>query len=148
MDLVGYSSEVFERIRRDYLAFIEKLDIHDIRFIPLSALKGDNVVSRSEEMPWYQGQALMELLDTIEIAKDQNFTNPRFPVQYVNRPNLDFRGYSGTVAAGVFRKGDTITVLPSKKTSRIKSIVTYDGELEEAFPPQAVTMTLTDEIDV
>jgi bifunctional enzyme CysN/CysC len=148
MDLVGYSADVFERIRSDYLAFIEKLDIHDVRFIPLSALKGDNVVTRSEEMPWYQGQALMELLDTIEIAKDQNFTTPRFPVQYVNRPNLDFRGYSGTVAAGVFRKGDPITVLPSKKTSRIKSIVTYDGELEEAFPPQAVTITLTDEIDV
>lgn len=148
MDLVGYCQDAFERIRGDYLAFIEKLDIHDVRFIPLSALKGDNVVSRSEEMPWYQGQALMELLDTIEIAKDQNFTNPRFPVQYVNRPNLDFRGYSGTVAAGVFRKGDPITVLPSRKTSRIKSIVTYDGELEEAFPPQAVTITLTDEIDV
>ncbi|BBA33649.1 bifunctional sulfate adenylyltransferase subunit 1/adenylylsulfate kinase [Methylocaldum marinum] len=148
MDLVGYSSDVFERIRSDYLAFIEKLDIHDVRFIPLSALMGDNVVSRSGEMPWYQGQALMELLDTIEIAKDQNFTNPRFPVQYVNRPNLDFRGYSGTVAAGVFRKGDAITVLPSRKTSCIKSIVTYDGELEEAFPPQAVTITLADEIDV
>jgi len=148
MDLIGYSAEVFERIRSDYMAFIEKLDIHDVRFIPLSALKGDNVVSRSEEMPWYQGQALMELLDTIEIAKDQNFTNPRFPVQYVNRPNLDFRGYSGTVAAGVFRKGDPVTVLPSRKTSRIKSIVTFDGELEEAFPPQAVTITLSDEIDV
>ncbi|CAI8816613.1 sulfate adenylyltransferase subunit CysN [Methylocaldum szegediense] len=148
MDLVGYSRDVFERIRSDYLAFVEKLDIHDVRFIPLSALKGDNVVSRSEEMPWYQGPALMELLDTIEIAKDQNFTNPRFPVQYVNRPNLDFRGYSGTVAAGIFRKGDSVTVLPSRKTSRIKSIVTYDGELEEAFPPQAVTITLTDEVDV
>ncbi|MGX2040655.1 sulfate adenylyltransferase subunit CysN [Methylocaldum sp. MU1018] len=148
MDLVGYSRDVFERIRSDYLAFVEKLDIHDIRFIPLSALKGDNVVSRSGEMPWYQGQALMELLDGIEIAKDQNFTNPRFPVQYVNRPNLDFRGYSGTVAAGVLRKGEPVTVLPSKKTSRIKSIVTYDGELEEAFPPQAVTITLDDEIDV
>src|SRR5690554_1700970 len=124
MDLVGYSRDVFERIRSDYLAFVEKLDIHDVRFIPLSALKGDNVVSRSEEMPWYQGPALMELLDTIEIAKDQNFTNPRFPVQYVNRPNLNFRGYSGTVAAGIFRKGDSVTVLPSRKTSRIKSIVT------------------------
>lgn len=148
MDLAGYRQDVFERIRSDYLAFIEKLDIHDVRFIPLSALKGDNVVTRSEEMPWYEGQALMELLDTIEIAKDQNFTNPRFPVQYVNRPNLNFRGYSGTVAAGIFRKGDSVTVLPSRKTSRIKSIVTYDGELDEAFPPQAVTITLTDEIDV
>ncbi|HYE33833.1 sulfate adenylyltransferase subunit CysN [Methylocaldum sp.] len=148
MDLAGYSRDVFERIRSDYLAFVEKLNIHDVRFIPLSALKGDNVVVHSDEMPWYQGQALMELLDTIEIAQDQNFTNPRFPVQYVNRPNLDFRGYSGTMAAGVFRKGDSVTVLPSKKTSRIKSIVSYDGELDEAFPPQAVTVTLDDEIDV
>ena len=148
MDLMDYSQEVFERIRSDYLDFVETLDIHDVRFIPLSALKGDNVVHPSEKMPWYQGEALMELLDSIEIAKDQNYENPRFPVQYVNRPNLDFRGYSGTVAAGVFRKGDEVMALPSRKTSRIASIVTYDGELEQAFPPQAVTLTLEDEIDV
>jgi bifunctional enzyme CysN/CysC len=148
MDLVGYGQEVFERIRNDYLTFVETLNIHDIRFIPMSALKGDNVVHASEAMPWYRGEALMELLDSIEIANDQNFQNPRFPVQYVNRPHLDFRGYSGTVAAGVFRKGDAVMALPSRKTSRIASIVTYDGELEEAFPPQAVTFTLEDEIDV
>ncbi|HWP01807.1 MAG TPA: sulfate adenylyltransferase subunit CysN [Methylococcus sp.] len=148
MDLVRYSEAMFRRIQADYLAFSEKLDLKDVRFIPISALKGDNVVHRSEAMPWYDGAPLMEILDTIEIARDQNFDDPRFPVQYVNRPNLDFRGYSGTVAAGVFRPGDPILVLPSRKTSRIRSIVTYDGELEEAFPPQAVTLTLEDEIDV
>lgn len=148
MDLIDFSESVFNQIRADYLAFAEKLDLKDIRFLPLSALKGDNVVNPSVHMPWYEGPPLMDLLDTIEIAGDQNFQNPRFPVQYVNRPNLDFRGYSGTVAAGVFRKGDTVMVLPSRKTSRIASIVTYDGELEQAFPPQAVTLTLEDEIDV
>ncbi|BBL76276.1 sulfate adenylyltransferase subunit CysN [Methylomagnum ishizawai] len=148
MDLVDYSEAVFEQIRADYLAFVESLNIHDVRCIPLSALKGDNVVHRSEKMPWYQGEGLMDLLDSIEIAKDQNYQNPRFPVQYVNRPHLDFRGYSGTVAAGVFKKGDEVMALPSRKTSHITSIVTYDGELEQAFPPQAVTITLADEIDV
>jgi bifunctional enzyme CysN/CysC len=148
MDLVGYSQDVFEKIRNDYLTFVETLNLHDIRFIPMSALKGDNVVHVSAAMPWYRGEALMELLDSIEISKDQNLQNPRLPVQYVNRPHLDFRGYSGTVAAGVFRKGDPVMALPSRKTSRIASIVTYDGELAEAFPPQAVTFTLEDEIDV
>ena len=148
MDLVDFSEDVFNGIRADYLAFAEKLTIKDIRFLPLSALKGDNVVNPSPSMPWYTGQPLMALLDSIEIADDQNFVNPRFPVQYVNRPNLDFRGYSGTVAAGIFRKGDPVMALPSRKTSRIASIVTYDGEREEAFPPQAVTITLEDEIDV
>ena len=148
MDLVDFSEDVFNGIRADYLAFAEKLAIKDIRFLPLSALKGDNVVNPSPSMPWYTGQPLMALLDSIEIADDQNFVNPRFPVQYVNRPNLDFRGYSGTVAAGIFRKGDPVMALPSRKTSRIAAIVTYDGEQEEAFPPQAVTITLEDEIDV
>ena len=148
MDLVDFSEDVFNGIRADYLAFAEKLAIKDIRFLPLSALKGDNVVNPSPSMPWFSGQPLMALLDSIEIANDQNFVNPRFPVQYVNRPNLDFRGYSGTVAAGIFRTGDPIMALPSRKTSRIASIVTYDGELEEAFPPRTVTITLEDEIDV
>jgi bifunctional enzyme CysN/CysC len=148
MDLVDFSENVFNRIRADYLAFADKLNLRDIRFLPLSALKGDNVVNPSHHMPWYAGPPLMELLDTIAIADDQNFENPRFPVQYVNRPHLDFRGYSGTVAAGIFRRGDPVLALPSRKTSRIAAIVTYDGELEEAFPPQAVTLTLEDEIDV
>jgi bifunctional enzyme CysN/CysC len=99
-------------------------------------------------MPWFTGLPMMETLNTVKITNDRNFSNARFPVQYVNRPNLDFRGFCGTVAAGVFRKGDTVTALPSGKSSTIKSIVTYDGELEQAFPPMAVTLTLTDEIDV
>ena len=148
MDLVDYSASVFAQIRTDYLAFAGQLQLPDIRVLPLSALKGDNVVNPSANMPWYDGLPLMELLDTLEIADDQNFTNPRFPVQYVNRPHLDFRGYSGTVAAGVFRKGDPVMALPSRKTSRIAAIVTYDGEREAAFPPLAVTLTLEDEIDV
>jgi bifunctional enzyme CysN/CysC len=148
MDLVDYSESVFNRIRRDYLDFVAKLDTHDIRFIPISALKGDNVVNPSADMPWHDGQPLMELLDTIEIAQDQNFADVRFPVQWVNRPNLNFRGFSGTLAAGILKKGDPIIALPSRRTSRVKSIVTYDGELAEAFPPQAITVTLDDEIDV
>jgi sulfate adenylyltransferase subunit 1 len=148
MDLVGYREAVFNMIRREYLDFIESLNLHDVRFIPLSALKGDNVVDSSDNMPWYRGQPLMELLETIEIASDQNFDDLRFPVQYVNRPNPDFRGYSGTLAAGVLRRGDPVLALPSQRTSRVKSIVTYDGELAEAFPPQAITVTLEDEIDL
>ncbi len=148
MDLVNYSQSVFDKIRSDYLAFVKTLDLHDVRFIPISALKGDNVVNRSEAMPWYDGQPLMELLDSIEIAGDQNFANLRFPVQWVNRPNLDFRGFSGTMAAGLLKKGDPVMALPSRKISRVKAIVTHDGDLEEAFPPQAITVTLEDEIDV
>jgi bifunctional enzyme CysN/CysC len=148
MDLVDYSQPVFDKIKEDYLAFVASLDLHDIRFLPMSALKGENVVNRSGFMPWFDGQPLMELLDTIEIAEDQNFSDMRFPVQWVNRPNLDFRGFSGTLAAGVLRKGDAVMALPSRKTSWVKAIVTYDGELQQAFPPQAVTVTLEDEIDV
>ena len=148
MDLVGYSESVFSKIKDDYLAFVDTLDLHDIRFIPMSALDGDNVVNRSENMRWFTGQSLMETLNTVKIANDRNFEDARFPVQYVNRPNLDFRGFCGTVAAGVFRKGDHITALPSGKSSKIKEIVTYDGNLEEAFPPMAVTLTLEDEIDI
>ncbi len=148
MDLVDYDEAVFNKIKNDYLDFMAKLDRVDFRFIPISALKGDNVVNISENMPWYDGQPLMQILETVEIASDRNFENVRFPVQYVNRPNLDFRGYCGTIAGGVIQKGDKITVLPSGKTSTIKSIVTYEGELEEAFPPMAITLTLEDEIDV
>ncbi|HRD89148.1 MAG TPA: sulfate adenylyltransferase subunit CysN [Accumulibacter sp.] len=148
MDLVDFSRMVYESIRDEYLEFARGLDVTEIRFIPLSALKGDNVVRRSERTPWFDGVPLMELLDTIEIADDENFDDLRFPVQWVNRPNLDFRGFSGTLAAGVLRKGDPVLALPSRKSSRVKAIVTYDGELEEAFPPQAITVTLEDEIDV
>ncbi len=148
MDLIDYSEAEFDKIKQDYLDFVKTLDLHDIHFIPMSALNGDNVVNKSEHMPWYTGMPVMDLLNSIEIANDQNFNDARFPVQYVNRPNLDFRGFCGTIASGVFKKGDTVTALPSGKSSSIKSIVTYDGELEEAFPPMAVTLTLDDEIDI
>ncbi len=148
MDLMSYSETTFNEIKQTYLDFTSTLDLHDICFIPMSALDGDNVVNASDNMPWYTGETLMAALNSIEIANDHNFTDARFPVQYVNRPNLDFRGFCGTVASGVFRKGDLITALPSGKSSKIKSIVTYDGDLEQAFPPMAVTLTLEDEIDI
>jgi bifunctional enzyme CysN/CysC len=148
MDLVGYSQERFESIQREYTGFVAKLGIPDVQFIPISALKGDNVVDKSGAMPWYQGPPLLSHLETVHIASDRNLTDVRFPVQYVLRPNLDFRGFAGTVASGILRKGDELLALPSGKKSRIKSIVTFDGELEEAFPPMAVTVTLDDEIDV
>jgi bifunctional enzyme CysN/CysC len=148
MDLVEYREATFNKIKQDYLDFTATLDLQDITFIPMSALDGDNVVNRSAHMPWFIGQPLMDALNSIEIANDRNFSDARFPVQYVNRPNLDFRGFCGTVASGVFRKGDKITALPSGKSSKIKTIVTYDGELEQAFPPMAVTLTLEDEIDI
>jgi bifunctional enzyme CysN/CysC len=148
MDLMDYSEAVFNKIKADYLVFTHSLDLHDIRFIPMSALDGDNVVNRSENMPWFTDEPLMDALNNIQIVNDHNFSDARFPVQYVNRPNLDFRGFCGTVASGIFRTGDTVTALPSGKSSKIKSIVTYDGELAQAFPPMAVTFTLNDEIDV
>ncbi|MSS75332.1 MAG: sulfate adenylyltransferase subunit CysN [Methyloglobulus sp.] len=148
MDLMDYSESVFNKIKQDYLSFTSTLDLHDINFIPMSALDGDNVVNPSENMPWFTGLPLMEALNSVKIANDHNFADARFPVQYVNRPNLDFRGFCGTVASGVFHKGDVVTALPSGKSSKIKSIVTYDGDLPEAFPPMAVTFTLEDEIDV
>jgi bifunctional enzyme CysN/CysC len=148
MDLEEYSESVFNKIKQEYLTFTSTLDLHDICFIPMSALDGDNVVNRSANMPWFNGEPLMETLNTVKIANDHNFADARFPVQYVNRPNLDFRGFCGTVAAGIFNVGDTVTALPSGKSSKIKSIVSYDGELQEAFPPMAVTFTLQDEIDI
>ncbi|MCD8193534.1 MAG: sulfate adenylyltransferase subunit CysN, partial [Tannerellaceae bacterium] len=148
MDLVGFDREVFDRIVTEYKQFVEPLGIDDITYIPLSALDGDNVVDKSDRTPWYEGQSLLDYLETVPIDQDRNFTDFRFPVQYVLRPNLDFRGFSGKVASGIVRKGDTVMALPSGKTSRVKSIVTYDGELEYAFPPQCITITLEDEIDV
>ncbi|XSG86372.1 MAG: sulfate adenylyltransferase subunit CysN [Methylohalobius sp. ZOD2] len=148
MDLMEYRQDIFDAIRRDYLAFSDKLNLPDIRFIPLSALKGDNVAGPSPNMPWYSGPSMLEILETVEIAKDQNFQDARFPVQYVNRPNLDFRGFSGTLAAGVLHPGDEIVVLPSGQKSRVRQIVTFDGNVDKAFPPMAVTLTLEDEIDV
>ncbi len=147
MDIVDYSEEVFETIRRDYVDFASRLDLPDVHFMPISALKGDNVVTNSDNMPWFEGRPLMTLLETVYIGSDRNMEDFRFPVQYVTRPNLDFRGFAGTIASGIIRKGDEIITLPSRKKSRIKSIVTFDGELDEAFAPQSVTLTLEDEID-
>jgi len=149
MDLMNYSEDVYQKIKADYAEFSTQLDISgDLRYLPMSALNGDNVVESSEQMSWYEGAPLMTMLEGIQISSDRNMTDFRFPVQYVNRPNLDFRGYCGTVASGLVRKGDEVMALPSKKTSKISSIITYEGELEEAFPPQAVTLTLEDEIDI
>ncbi len=148
MDLVDYSQEVYDRICRDYNEFVAQLDVLDVRFFPISALKGDNVVDISDTMPWYHGKSLLEFLETIHISSDRNFEDLRYPVQYVLRPSLKFRGFATTLASGVIRKNDEIMVLPSRKKSRVKSILTYDGEPEFAFPPQAVTVTLEDEIDI
>ncbi|AYC34222.1 sulfate adenylyltransferase subunit CysN [Pseudomonas cavernae] len=150
MDLMDFDQAVFERIKADYLVFAEqiKLTPTSIHFVPMSALKGDNVVNKSERSPWYSGQSLMEILETVEIAGDRNFNDMRFPVQYVNRPNLNFRGFAGTLASGVVHKGDEVVVLPSGKSSKVKSIVTFEGELEAAGPGQAITLTLEDEVDV
>ncbi|MFE8072132.1 sulfate adenylyltransferase subunit CysN [Marinobacteraceae bacterium S3BR75-40.1] len=148
MDLVDYSEERFNEIREDYLDFCGNLDLQDIRFVPISALEGDNVVSRSEKTPWFKDQPLMEILETVAISKDKDLEHLRFPVQYVNRPHLNFRGFCGTVASGTVSPGDTIMALPSRKTSKVKEIVTLDGNLEEAYADQAVTLTLEDEIDI
>ncbi len=148
MDLLNFDETAFEKIKKDYQEFSNKLGMKDVIFVPISALDGDNVVNRSERAPWYKGQTLMEILETAPIAGDKNFSDFRFPVQYVNRPNLDFRGFCGNVASGVVKVGDQVRVLPSGKTSHVKSIVTFDGDLKEAFSGQAVTLTLTDEVDV
>ena len=148
MDLVDFSEEKFNEIVTEYKKFTAPLGIPDITCIPLSALEGDNVVEKSSRTPWYSGPTLLEFLETVHIDNDHNLSDFRFPVQYVLRPNLDFRGFCGKVASGVVHKGDEVMALPSGKKSRIKSIVTYDGELDYAFPPQSVTLTLEDEIDV
>ena len=148
MDLVDYSEEVFNKIKNEYLQLTSQLGIEDVTCFPLSAKMGDNVVEKSDKTPWFDGTSLLQYLETVPIDQDRNMNDFRFPVQYVLRPNLDFRGFSGKVASGIIRKGDTIMALPSKKTSRVKSIVTYEGELDYAFCPQCVTITLEDEIDI
>lgn len=148
MDLMEYSQEVYQQIKADYREMAKNFNIEDIRFVPISALKGDNVVTPSEKMDWYPGATLMKLLETVKVDKDKNLEHMRFPVQYVNRPNLDFRGFCGTLASGQVQVGDNVTALPSGKTSKVKSVYTHDGELETAQPGQAITITLEDEIDV
>lgn len=152
MDLVGYSEEIFNRICADFDNFSSKLEIQDIRYIPISALKGDNVVDRSANMPWYNGPTMLYVLENVHISSDHNFVDCRFPVQKVIRPQSeehpDFRGYAGRIEGGIFKPGDEVMALPSGFTSHIKSIETYDGPLEESFPPMSVVMTLEDEIDI
>jgi bifunctional enzyme CysN/CysC len=153
MDLVDWSEERFQSIVADFSAFADSLlEVADVTFIPLSALRGDNVVERSDAMPWYQGRPLLEHLETVEIAEDRNLVNVRFPVQYVVRPMSDafhdYRGYAGQVAGGVMRAGEEVVVLPSGLRSRISSIDTYDGPVEEAFTGMSVTVRLVDDIDV
>lgn len=152
MDLVEYKEEVYNKIVEDYKAFSSKLEVHDIQFVPISALHGDNVVNRSENMEWFQGATLLHMLETVHIESDYNHIDCRFPVQYVVRPQTkehqDFRGYTGRVAGGIFRQGDNIVVLPSGFTSKIKSIEFGEEQLKEAFAPMSVTITLEDEIDI
>lgn len=148
MDLVGYSQDVYRNIVSTYEDFSDKLDIQDISFIPVSALKGDNVTTRSDNMPWYEGSTLLHHLETVHVTADRNLRDFRFPVQYVVRPHLDFRGFAGRIASGTISVGEGIVVLPSGRASTVESIVTYDEELKEAFAPQSVVITLKDEIDV
>ena len=149
MDIGGYSEETFLKIRQSFSDFAQKLDSPDVRFVPISALKGTNVVRRSPELtPWYSGPSLLELLETVDLSQDLNTRDFRFPVQVVIRPNLNFRGFAGTVVSGVIKPGEKIRVLPSNRTSVVKRIVTSDGDLQEASAPQAVTLELTDEVDI
>jgi adenylyl-sulfate kinase len=148
MDLVDFSQKIFDDICAEYKNFVTQLDIPDVEFIPLSALKGDNVVDVSDRMPWYHGKSMLEFLEKVHISSDRNYDDFRFPVQYVLRPDRDFRGFAGKVASGIVHVGDTVMALPSRKTSKVKSIPTYDGTLEKAFPPQSVTLELEDEIDI
>lgn len=152
MDLVDYDEAVYNEIKDNFEQFAAKLDVKDVHFIPISALKGDNVVKRSPQTPWYEGPTLIYYLENVHIGSDFNFIDARFPVQYVVRPNTDeyhdYRGYAGRVAGGIFKKGDEVMLLPSGFTSRISKIDTHDGELEEAFPPQSVTLLLEDDLDL
>jgi sulfate adenylyltransferase large subunit len=148
MDLVDFSEDVFNQVRADFLSFAEQLPIGELQFIPISALGGDNVVEPSTRTPWYSGPCLLEYLETVTVSRTRAFDYMRFPVQYVIRPNLDFRGFAGQVASGTIRPGDSVMVLPSGRTSRVASIATYDGDLAQAFPPMSVTVCLEDEIDI
>jgi bifunctional enzyme CysN/CysC len=148
MDAVDYSESIYEQIRKDYLGFAAKLDVNDVHFIPISALNGDNVVKRSEHMSWFMGSPVLSYLENVQIAVDTNLIDFRFPVQSVIRPDQNFRGFSGTISSGIIHKGDEICICPSGQTTRIKSIVTFDEELNTAFAPMAVTITTEDEVDI
>ncbi len=147
MDLVNFSQSTFDKICSDYRDFSSRLDLPDLHFIPISALNGDNVVDPSPNMPWYRGNTLMNFLESVYIGSDRNLEDFRLPIQYVNRPNLDYRGFCGTISSGIIRKGDEIMVLPSRQRSRVKRIVTMDGDIDEGFASQSVTLLLDSEID-
>ena len=148
MDLVDYSQDVFDDIVEEYESYSQKLDISDIAYIPVSALRGDNVVSKSRKMPWYSGRTLLQCLENIHVSASRNLVDFRFPVQYVVRPHQDFRGFAGKISSGTITPGEEVVILPSGKTASIKSITTYDGELAEAFVPQSVILSLDEEVDV
>ena len=152
MDLVDFNEESFNAIKKEFENFSSKLEIQDVHFIPISALKGDNVVERSQNMSWYDGSTLMHLLENVHIGSDENHIDCRFPVQYVIRPQSteypDYRGYAGRIAGGVFKSGDKIKILPSGIESKIKSIDTFNGKIQEAFAPMSVCITLEDDIDI
>lgn len=152
MDLVEYSQERYNAIHDEFENFASKLDVYDVHFIPISALHGDNIVTRSKTMPWYEGSTLLYYLENVHIASDHNFIDTRFPVQFVVRPNTDayhdYRGYAGRVAGGILKKGDEVMLLPSGFTTKIAKIDTYDGEVQEAFPPMSVTILLEDDFDL
>ncbi len=148
MDLVDYSQKVFEEIADEYDEYSRKLDIKDITYIPISALKGDNVVTKSQNTPWFDGSTVLHVLENVHIGSDLNLHDFRFPVQYVLRPDLNFRGYAGKIVAGIIRPGEEIAVLPSGMISKVKTVTTMDGDLEEARAPQSVVLTLEDEIDI
>jgi len=152
MDLVDYAEDKYYQIRKEFEAFAAKLDVKDIRYVPISALHGDNIVDRSTNMDWYNGSTLLHLLETIHIGSDYNHIDGRFPVQYVVRPQTDefhdYRGYAGRIAGGIYRKGDKVMILPSGFTTTIDKIDTFNGEIKEAYPPMSVTMVLKDDIDI
>ncbi len=152
MDLVDFDEEVYNTIHETFENFASKLDVHDVHFIPVSALRGDNIVTRSNKTPWYEGPTLLYYLENVHISSDYNFIDTRFPVQYVIRPNNDshhdYRGYAGRVAGGIMKQGDDVMLLPSGFTTRISSIETFDGPVPEAYPPMSVTILLKDDYDV
>jgi bifunctional enzyme CysN/CysC len=152
MDLIGYDQDIFDEIRTEFRAFASRLELSDLTFIPISALNGDNVVQRSANMPWYEGASLLHYLEEVYISSDRNLIDPRMPVQWVVRPkasNLhDYRGYAGQVSGGVFRAGDEVMVLPSGLTTTVAGIDTFDGPVDEAFPPMSVIVRLAEDLDV
>ena len=148
MDMVEYSEKVFEKIRQDFLDYAAKLNVSDIRLVPVSALLGDNIVRKSNNMPWYHGQPILDILEEVEFLTDRNLVDLRFPVQYVIRPNQDQRYFAGSVLSGVVRPGDEILILPGQNRTRVKLVSSFDGDLRAAYPPMSVALQLEDEVDV